>query len=103
MGMFDYISGVGPQQCQGCGEPLDCWQSKDGECYLAEIPYWHVRNFYTYCSKCGMWHEYTQRLQIDPPMRPLSDYQLRIRPKGDPWGESREVPHVSPALPENAK
>lgn len=81
MGMFDDITLVPAIKCRKCGHIIAAgWQSKDGPCQLEKLPYWHVRNFYTFCrgksngKDCGEWHEYTLR---EPQLiRPISDYDL---------------------------
>lgn len=89
MGMFDDITEVPPQKCQGCGADLSGWQSKDGPCRCDEVPFWKVSVFYTSCDKCGMWHQFDRK--VDPPRVPLADYQLSIRPRGSEWADLRMV------------
>lgn len=75
MGMFDDIEGVPVIPCMKCGKPIDGgWQSKDADCQMDKIPFWHVRNFYTFCRDCRTWHEF--RLKAPYAIRPFSDYEL---------------------------
>jgi len=87
--MFDEITEVPEQKCQGCGAVLGGWQSKDGPCECTEVAFWRVSNFYTSCAKCGMWHDFS--LKTEPTPRPLSDYQLSIRPNGTAWDQLIKV------------
>lgn len=84
MGMFDDITDVPAMNCRKCGKPITGWQSKDGPCELEKLPYWEVRNFYTFCHTvvsedpkhryCGEWYEYQLRQPATP--RPITDYEL---------------------------
>lgn len=80
MGMFDHITEVPEQKCRRCGAVLERWQSKDGGCHLAKIPYWHVNHFYTYCDakvngfRCGEWHEFMRNPPAEP--IPIEGYTL---------------------------
>lgn len=56
MGMFDYVDHEAP--CFKCGEMLDDWQSKSGDCSLDTLSTDEVDNFYTSCDKCKTWNEY---------------------------------------------
>ena len=56
MGMFDYVKYSAP--CRGCGEIINEFQSKDGECLLQELTPNEVMNFYAMCPKCKMWNEF---------------------------------------------
>lgn len=51
MGMFDYIKYE--CVCPVCHNKLDDFQSKDFDCELKRISPLEVRNFYTWCAKCG--------------------------------------------------
>lgn len=101
MGMFDDIIEVPAQQCHGCGAALEGWQSKDGPCRCEELPFWKVREFYTSCRKCGMWHQFDR--VIDPPRTPLADYQLSVRPKESDWSDLRMVGPPDSASAESPK
>ncbi len=79
MGMFDWITNVPEEhsRCRECGAELTSWQSKDGACVLGDLPYWTVNNFYTYCDRCGTWHEYTRKeRQLE-----IEDYDLEVTPR----------------------
>ena len=54
--MFDYVKYSAP--CKKCGEILDEWQSKDGDCWMVTVEPKDVREFYADCHKCGTWNEY---------------------------------------------
>jgi len=95
MGMFDDVTEVPQQKCQGCGTDLAGWQSKDGPCQLEQIPFWRVSEFYTSCHKCGMWHQFD--LRVEPTPRPLSDYVLSIRAKDAPWEDLRSAEPQTPS------
>lgn len=51
--MFDYIDYSAP--CPKCGDKLEGWQSKDGDCLLALLKPHEVRHFYAACIVCGAW------------------------------------------------
>jgi hypothetical protein len=55
MGMFDWIEYK--HDCE-CGEPLEGFQSKDGDCVLATLQPSDVEGFYTACDDCGKWHDF---------------------------------------------
>ena len=72
MGMFDYIKLK--IDCPSCGARVTSFQSKDGPCYLTELNYWEVDNFYTSCGKCNLWIEYVRK--SSKTKVPLSDFKL---------------------------
>ena len=74
MGMFDAINYE--MSCPICGEKVDGFQSKDGECVLANIDYWEVDNFYTSCPKCDAWIEFTRSFPKEKV--PITDYKLVV-------------------------
>ena len=59
MGMFDHIKLDEEIHCPVCEVVLSGWQSKDGDCVFNTVEYWNVNNFYTSCTKCGAFIEYT--------------------------------------------
>lgn len=73
MGMFDDVTDVPEVKCRKCGAPVTGWQSKDGPCMLAPVPFWAVRNFYASCAECDEWHEFVLKR---PVKYDLSDYEL---------------------------
>ena len=56
MGMFDYVRYEAP--CKKCGELLQNWQSKDGDCDLKRLQVKDVNTFYDNCKVCGTRNEY---------------------------------------------
>lgn len=62
MGMFDTVIFEAP--CQSCGVVINGFQTKDGDCVLAEITVHELfkkagkARFYTSCEHCGVWNEY---------------------------------------------
>ena len=64
MGMFDWIVGVPEMKCD-CGKTLSDWQSKDGNCRLAEIHFNWVGKFYTSCDKCNKWWEFSRNSKFE--------------------------------------
>lgn len=75
MGMYDNIIDVPPVTCIECGEDVNEWQSKDGECMMHDVPFHQVDTFYGYC-KCGARYTY-KRMQPKPPV-PLHHYIMKI-------------------------
>ena len=71
MGMYDNIKLE--VACSSCGAMVSGFQSKDGGCTLSELDYWEVNNFYSSCSKCGLWIEYNRKTPRGKV--PLSDYE----------------------------
>jgi hypothetical protein len=61
MGMFDYVDCKLP--CPNCGETLDGFQTKDGECFLDTVKPHQVRYFYTGCDSCDCWVD----VEVIPP------------------------------------
>lgn len=53
MGMFDYVDAV--IRCPYCGELINDFQSKDGDCLLEKISPYDVRTFYSSCNSCKEW------------------------------------------------
>lgn len=53
MGMFDWVDYE--CDCPKCGNLIDDFQSKQGNCNLEKIKPWMVSNFYASCSKCDEW------------------------------------------------
>ena len=58
MGMLDDIKDF-KVKCPNCGTEVNGFQSKDGACLMDKIDYWTVNNFYSSCSNCKTWIEYT--------------------------------------------
>ena len=85
MGMFDDVKLE--IKCPECGEVVNRFQSKDGECVLAELDFWEVDNFYDYCEKCGAFIEFTlkdagyRKLQEVRKSFTLADYDMHVRKK----------------------
>jgi len=72
MGMFDYIKYE--MDCPDCGSKIGGFQSKDGMCVLAELEFWEVDNFYSYCKCCGRRVEFNRKR---PRLySPISDYDM---------------------------
>ena len=81
MGMYDHINFE--DKCPDCGEKVINFQSKNGPCLMAELEFWEVNNFYSWCTKCDIWIEYTLGLR---PNRKLiiKDYsRFAERTKGE--------------------
>ena len=55
MGMLDYVAYKA--KCRKCGNMLDDWQSKDGDCLMDTIHPEAVNLFYTSCNECGAWNK----------------------------------------------
>lgn len=72
--MFDYVKYKA--NCRKCGEPLDNFQSKDGECLLETIEPKDVKRFYTDCDKCGTWNEFEVTPKNGVDIRVLKDGKL---------------------------
>lgn len=70
MGMFDTINVKLP--CPKCGTMMKDFQSKDNECLLLKLDPSHVDNFYSTCSKCGEWVEFS-RLRIPTSLSPREE------------------------------
>jgi hypothetical protein len=79
MGMFDYINYTMP--CPMCPNKIGGIQSKDSGCNLETIPYWHVKNFYSSCDKCGCWVDFNLKENCQP-FIPIENYDLTIKPEG---------------------
>ena len=81
MGMFDWVFGP-KMNCPTCGEPLpiDQWQTKQGACLLEMIPWQNALLFYTCCSHCSTWIEFTYKNPLEPT---LDDYDISIATKED--------------------
>jgi predicted RNA-binding Zn-ribbon protein involved in translation (DUF1610 family) len=71
MGMFDTIKDF-KTKCPNCGAVVGEFQSKDGSCSLDMIDYWTVNNFYSSCTSCDTWIEYT--LKRPRGKIPIRDY-----------------------------
>lgn len=81
MGMFDEITNL-EFDCPTCGEKItEGFQSKDGHCILAPIPYWQVDNFYGSCNNCDSWIEFNLNTKRQP--LPLSDYKMTVETKDE--------------------
>ena len=76
MGMFDWIKNF-EIECPNCKNKVNDFQSKDGRCLLNNIGFWEVNNFYSNCSKCKAWIEFSldgrQNRKID-----ISNYELKV-------------------------
>ncbi len=55
MGMFDYVNYT--MKCPRCGEEVDGFQSKDGDCCLSTVEPSSIHRFYTSCNNCDLWIE----------------------------------------------
>lgn len=55
MSMFDWVD---YEETCSCGEVIEGFQSKDGECQMVTYKPWNVRSFYSNCDKCDKWVEY---------------------------------------------
>lgn len=60
MGMFDYVRYE--CICPVCHSKVIGFQSKSGECELKTVEPKSVANFYSACSNCGSWLEYTAKI-----------------------------------------
>ena len=74
MGMYDYVELPIIMICPTCCNVINGFQSKDGDCTLATIPYTECHEFYTHCSECNRWVEYRRKPANSP--NPLDDYEL---------------------------
>jgi hypothetical protein len=59
MGMFDHVNFK--TKCPNCSADVSGFQTKDSKCLMQEVEPWTVRNFYTSCSECNTWIEYTNK------------------------------------------
>lgn len=64
MGMFDYVNVEVP--CPKCGETVKDFQSKSGPCLMDQLSPEEVSNFYSSCTQCKTWVEFTRET---PPER----------------------------------
>jgi hypothetical protein len=53
MGMYDDV--VLEMKCPKCGEPIDDFQSKDGDCILEKLQPYEINHCYSSCAGCGAW------------------------------------------------
>lgn len=74
MGMFDYVKLPIIMTCPTCCNIVEGFQSKDGDCILAEISYTECSNFYTHCDNCKRWIEYKRKPANS--INPLDDFEL---------------------------
>ena len=56
MGMFDWVNFKAP--CPNCGTEVTGWQTKSTDCTLSTVTPAEAGNWYSSCSKCGLWIEY---------------------------------------------
>lgn len=69
MGMFDDII-ADNLFCKECDAELSGFQSKSGPKVLAKMPvhelfaYNYEPHFYTECTECGGWNEFTAKIKI---------------------------------------
>ena len=54
--MFDWVNFKAP--CPVCGAEVTGWQTKSTDCTLSTVSPAEAGNWYTSCSKCGLWIEY---------------------------------------------
>lgn len=59
MGMCDYIDYT--CHCPHCGHKVSGFQSKSGPCMSETLKPWAVFSFYTSCTNCRTWIEYTRK------------------------------------------
>ena len=76
MGMYDYVDYTMP--CPTCGNKVDGFQSKDGECLLSKLGIGEVDNFYTFCRTCGTWIEFNRKIKR---ISDISDFEMTVTPK----------------------
>lgn len=58
MGMFDYIKESKEIPCPYCGNEDMEYQSKCGDCELAQISISEVNDFYDRCKQCDTWVQF---------------------------------------------
>jgi len=56
MGMFDWVNFKA--SCPNCGTEVTGWQTKSTGCSMATVTPAEAGNWYSSCSKCGLWIEY---------------------------------------------
>ena len=61
MGIFNYVDFE--MSCPKCGTKMKNFQTKDGDLYMATVPWWEVNNFYDSCGKCGAWVEFHRKIR----------------------------------------
>jgi len=71
MGMFDSINFK--IKCSECGNVIDDFQSKDGDCLLNTLEFWEVDNFYSSCSTCNKRIEFTLKKEVSERIRKTID------------------------------
>lgn len=59
MGLFDYVNFEMP--CPKCGEKMDDWQSKSGDCTMATVDPTAVAYFYGGCDKCRISFDFSRQ------------------------------------------
>jgi len=75
MGMFDYVDFE--CKCPNCGAYVDGFQTKNSNCELDTLKPWIVNNFYSSCSECGAWIEYTRK-EIEEKEGWLEEFDLSV-------------------------
>ncbi len=63
MGMFDWVDFKMP--CPKCGQEVDGFQSKSGECTMELVKPSEVTNFYSWCENCGTQIEFFRKDEPD--------------------------------------
>lgn len=94
MGLFDCVTGVPEVLCPKCGAPVTGWQTKDAGCFMEDVHFSEVNNFYAICKAglgdptkplsvtmkgCGTWIEF----QLPRVPRPFGDYVMVSRGVGE--------------------
>jgi len=74
MGMFDYVKFK--IKCPNCGKLIDNFQSKDSVCLMNNLEFWEVDNFYSSCTYCNTWVEFTLK---ERKKRKISKYNKTIK------------------------
>ena len=74
MGMFDFVDFQ--MECPTCGNVIKEFQTKDGECCVAMLPFTDVNNFYASCCKCGTFMEFN--LHVERDKLTIKDFDMTI-------------------------
>jgi len=71
MGIFDSVNFK--IKCSECGNVIDDFQSKDGDCLLNTLEFWEVDNFYSFCPTCNKRIEFTLKTEVSDRIRKKID------------------------------
>lgn len=72
MGMFDEIHDF-TMECPQCKEPLNNFQTKDGDPSLEDVSFKTISKFYALCKRCGSFVTFTRK-----PANSIDDYEMSI-------------------------